>query len=450
MSPLTARRHRALARRTGAFFRTAVLAVFASAGWVSFAHAAPTATARPGPLDPPPVAGAPTSEPGEHLRLFLLTAAPGRTIMSRFGHSALWISDAEAGSNIAYNYGASMSHQLLSRLLQARAVAWLGGSDVFTLIASYGAQERSVAIQELNLSGAQKVLLRDALSHGREERMYFRYDFFRDNCATGARDILDRALGGAIHAATVNERGSGTYRSLSTPFFATDPLRRFFVTVAMGKLVDRPLSLWEEMFLPSLLSERLAALHLTDHQGNTLPLIAGDASRVAAGPAVETALPGPSSHIYLSFGTLLGTGMALSANRRLGDRSRVALRGLSICWLLLVGTMGMSIAILWIFTDQFAAHDNENILQMNPAALLTAPVLLASMRSGRLRAPVAYLAGALAGMSLLGLMLKLHPAFSQANAPIIALTLPAHLGLAFASWQWARSSEDLALVAERA
>jgi hypothetical protein len=37
-----------------------------------------------------------------------------------------------------------------------------------------------------------------------------------------------------------------------------------------------------------------------------------------------------------------------------------------------------------------------------------------------------------AGLSLLGLVLKLLPGFDQVNAPIIALALPAQLGIAAA------------------
>jgi hypothetical protein len=36
------------------------------------------------------------------------------------------------------------------------------------------------------------------------------------------------------------------------------------------------------------------------------------------------------------------------------------------------------------------------------------------------------------GLSLLGLMLKLLPAFDQRNCPVLALALPAQLGIALA------------------
>ena len=40
-----------------------------------------------------------------------------------------------------------------------------------------------------------------------------------------------------------------------------------------------------------------------------------------------------------------------------------------------------------------------------------------------------------AGLSLLGLMLKLLPGFDQVNQPVIALALPAQAGIAAALWR---------------
>jgi hypothetical protein len=43
-----------------------------------------------------------------------------------------------------------------------------------------------------------------------------------------------------------------------------------------------------------------------------------------------------------------------------------------------------------------------------------------------------------AGLSLLGLLLKLLPGFDQVNQPVIALALPAQAGIAAALWRLSR------------
>ena len=42
---------------------------------------------------------------GDHLTVRLMTMGPGQLVWERFGHNAIWISDARAGTELAYNYG---------------------------------------------------------------------------------------------------------------------------------------------------------------------------------------------------------------------------------------------------------------------------------------------------------------------------------------------------------
>ncbi|MDQ3223892.1 MAG: hypothetical protein M3Q75_10555, partial [Gemmatimonadota bacterium] len=55
------------------------------------------------------------------------------------------------------------------------------------------------------------------------------------------------------------------------------------------------------------------------------------------------------------------------------------------------------------------------------------------------RSRVLVLAGIVAGLSLVGLVLKVVPAFYQVNSEIIALALPIHLGVAVGVRQLIRS-----------
>ena len=100
-------------------------------------------------------------------------------------------------------------------------------------------------------------------------------------------------------------------------------------------------------------------------------------------------------------------------------------------WFGLTGLGGLVLAGLWGLTDHTAAYYNENLLQLN---LLALPLLwlvpsAAGERIGRART-ASTLALLVAGMSLLGLVLKVLPAFYQINGQVIALALPAQLGLA--------------------
>jgi len=100
-------------------------------------------------------------------------------------------------------------------------------------------------------------------------------------------------------------------------------------------------------------------------------------------------------------------------------------------WELLAGVGGTVLAGLWSFTDHVMAYRNENLLQINPLALVLAVVLPFALRGASRAGRVAQLlAVVVAGCSLLGLVLKVLPGFDQVNVQVIALALPAHLGVA--------------------
>jgi hypothetical protein len=138
----------------------------------------------------------------------------------------------------------------------------------------------------------------------------------------------------------------------------------------------------------------------------------------------------------------LGGVVVLVARRAAeGTRAaRVSLAVLGAAWEILVGLLGAASLALWLFTQHVFTRNNENLLQFDPLALALAvllPVVLvrragAGRPAARALRVAAYLVAAL---SVLGLALKALPTFTQHNAEIIALALPAHLAVAWAAWR---------------
>ena len=96
----------------------------------------------------------------------------------------------------------------------------------------------------------------------------------------------------------------------------------------------------------------------------------------------------------------------------------------------MVGLAGLVLAGLWGLTDHAMAYCNENLLLVNPLALLLIPAAFQAVRENT--RPAWWVALTLVGLSLLGLFLKALPGFDQVNGPVIALALPAQLGVAAA------------------
>ena len=108
-------------------------------------------------------------------------------------------------------------------------------------------------------------------------------------------------------------------------------------------------------------------------------------------------------------------------------------------WAMITGLAGTILVGLWGLTDHLIASRNENALQVTIFALGLAVVLpfagAGRPAATRVARALAVLVGSL---SLLGLLLKVLPAFDQVNGQMLALFVPANLGLMLGSLAWAR------------
>ena len=118
--------------------------------------------------------------------------------------------------------------------------------------------------------------------------------------------------------------------------------------------------------------------------------------------------------------------------------ARWFLHGLGSLWSVVIGTLGTLLLMSWFLTDHLFWSLNENIFQANPSSLFLGIVLLVSLRypmSRRSRR----IAGVVATVSILGMIAQVLPGFDQVNGEVMALTLPAHLGL-YSGLVWSKVS----------
>ena len=394
-------------------------------------------------LQPPnrPAAAA-VAVPGSNLRISILTMGPGADVWERFGHNAIVVEDQAEGSRVAYNYGMFSFRQenFVLRFIQGRMNYWMAGETAEVELAKYVAAQRWVREQELNLTPAQRASIRDFLEwNARPENRFYRYDYFLDNCSTRVRDVIDRVLGGALHAQTGGP-ASGTFR-FHTQRLVDNSLPLYTgLLLALGSRVDRPQTQWEEMFLPFKLHQYLGAVTIRDSAGAEIPLVLHDRVLFESGQYPVPDAPPVWWPGYLATGLVLGGLLWWSgtAGRRRPAARRILLL-LGTCWAVLTGVAGAILAGLWVFTDHVAAGNNENVLQCSLVALALGAVLPFALKdgAGSLRA-ARVLALLVAGMSLLGVVLKVLPMFYQVNGQILALTVPANVGLALGVLAWSQ------------
>jgi hypothetical protein len=384
----------------------------------------------------PPAPTAPSSDAPPELQVFLMTFGPGRQVWERFGHNALWIHDPIHGTDEAYNYGLFDFHQqnFLLRFIRGQMWYWMAGFPAEQYLHQYERDNRSMWVQELELSPPAKRELQRFLEWNAEpEHRFYHYDYYRDNCSTRVRDALDRVLGGALRTQTVSVPTGTTYRFHTQRLTANAPLISTGLLVALGPGVDRPISAWEEMFLPLKMREHVRRVTVPGPGGTRVPLVRSERTLFESSESPPPEAPPSWLPWYLALGLAIG-GAAFGLSRRARESAPARFGFLVVVggWSLAAGLAGLILAGLWGLTDHLMAYRNENLLQLSPLALLLVPGMVWAVRGTARARVVTTVALVVAGLALLGLALKLAPGFDQRNGPVIAMALPAQLGIAAA------------------
>jgi hypothetical protein len=408
-----------------------LLAVTVAASGVARAGE-PVAT--PPPVPVPAAAPSPPAPVEDALSIYVVTFGPGDHPFFKFGHDALLVRDRVAGTDKVYNFGTfAMSPGIIGEFLKGRLVYWLSVTTLPVTLASYQAENRTIALQELALSPEVKRELRARLDeNARPENRAYRYDYFLDNCATRVRDAIDRATGGAVRA-SARAPGRLTLRGQALRMTADVPWLWLALDLVLAGSTDRPIDRWGEMYIPEELARGLRAV--------SLPGPNGAHSLVASEQTLFTAnRPPPLDRPPVRFVTMLLIGLAIAllfvavgwAAHRTAAR---ALLGLLVsAWGAAAGFVGGFLVYVWAFTDHVVAHRNENIFQCAPWAVILLPLGLGVAFGSRraavlaLRVAVATLLFALLGWAFKAVPVPLH----QQNASLIALLLPPWFGMSIA------------------
>jgi hypothetical protein len=389
----------------------------------------------------------PTTAPQPLPRVFLMTIGPGDEVYELFGHNAIVISDPASGFEAAYNWGVFDFNQpnFVGRFILGRMLYRLQAVDVGASIASYRRDRRETRLTELNLSPAQKRrLLQLCIDNDTDARRDYRYDYYKDNCSTRVRDMLNQAIGNQLAEqlkplpALTPDGKPATFR------FHTDRLTRqapwLYVALhyVLGAEVDQSLSRWDEAFLPLELERHLGEVSIVWEDGSTHPLLGRSITVAeATGRAPEPTAP-PSWGVYF---LLAGLGYAFvlvaagwrtrSSHPKGSPRTARTVGLLTLPWALLCSLLGSISTFGMLFTDHTVARNNVNWLQVSPLSL---PILLIAvlLLFGRRPRWSMWAAAVPVGLSAVGLLLE--AVNHQPNAAILMFAVPAHLGVLVAVW----------------
>ncbi|MCU0633931.1 MAG: DUF4105 domain-containing protein, partial [Gemmatimonadaceae bacterium] len=213
-----------------------------------------------------------------------------------------------------------------------------------------------------------------------EAHRYYRYDYYRDNCSTRVRDALDRVLGGALRRALDTARTTSTWRSSTERLTAGAPFAYAGISIALGRNADRPLSAWDEAFLPVRFARALDSLRVSRADGQVARLVETAREMVPA-----TRPPEPEDAPRWTWWKSLATAIVVWVLVWLVSRGRVLGATLTGVWYVLCGVLGTALFLAGTVTKHVPyMGTNASLALVNPLHLVLAVLVpLAVLRVTR-------------------------------------------------------------------
>ena len=373
--------------------------------------------------DAGPAAAEATTDTAPAPRIGVLTMEPGEIFFERFGHNAIVVDDPAAAGPVSYNFGFFDPDEPGFVPNFARGVMryWLVALPLEKDLAYYRQAGRGAAIQWLALSPAQaRAVAGDLAAMAGGSRARYDYEYFTSNCSTQVRDALDRALGGQLRANLSARSQGNTYRGEAVRLAVPAAWMGLGFHLGLAGAADKPLSRWEEAFVPMRLRDSLRDVRLEDGR----PLVAAEET------LLPHRLPLPANDPPRLRGAAFLAGLGLAAAvLLLGRRWPRALAGLAGVFWLLAGLAGLVMAFLWFGSQHVFGHANQNLLLLSPLCLGLLPGAWALARGrepGRWFRPLLLI---VVGGAALAAFLKFLPFLAQENTEWVLLLLPLHWAL---------------------
>lgn len=309
-----------------------------------------------------------TAGPLRAQEAYLVTYGPGQEVWELFGHNSIWIHDPDQGIDHTFSFGYFDLDRPGFYADFARGIMPYYGSaaHVDREFAFYRERDRDIRIQRLNLNRDEVVRLFNRLHQSIfPQPQYYDYDYYLANCSTRLRDLLDEITDGALSSHLRDLPANRNFRDHTRALTA----HRFFIYTGiqtlLGPMIDQPISVWDEAFLPQRLADALTDVELA--RG---PLVLDDRIEFESS-SVTGRFDAPAVWpIHLILGLvcagLLLLPRALGARIRPTRFERVVTRiGAGV-----VALAGLVIVLMWVASGHEATWRSAMVLVLNPLWIL--------------------------------------------------------------------------------
>lgn len=298
----------------------------------------------------------------------LLTCSPGSEVYELYGHTALRAVDSR-GLDVVFNYGVfdfTKPHFMWNFML--------GHTDYIVqpipfsiFMTEYRERGSSVVAQRLNLTPAEaKNLLQGLKENSLPQNREYRYNYLTNNCTTKVRDIIERYINGEV---VYRQAEKKTYRECLHHYTEGHPWAELGDDMLLGASVDTILTDRSSAFLPERLMEFYAQAMIYDMEGNSRPMLVGQAEVLLQKQEmpVEPEFPLSPVMMVLCFAAFCLLVMACEI------RFRRMIWGMDILVMLGQGLCGTLLTFMLLFSEHPSVDSNWQVWIFNPLPLLCMP-----------------------------------------------------------------------------
>jgi hypothetical protein len=377
-----------------------------------------------------------TGSGGDNLTIKIAVMGPGDELYFWWGHIALVIDDASTDQSRFYDYGVFTFGSenfyvnfAFGRLMYSSAVSSASGN-----YALYQHFNRDITLYTLDIPPAKREKIREYAENSvlPENRLY-RYHHFKKNCTGPILEVLDMATDGQFKEHYSREPGRFTLRQHVRRHTWFSPVIDWILNFWMGQDIDTPITIWQEMFVPSEIAKRICEFNYTDSRGVSHPLVS-NVEEIWRSQGRHPVLDAPRRQwpAELAFGLFLAAvlGVLFFIQQKRPALGQVAFGIVHSLFGIIFGGAGLVLFFLSLFTDHDYTYHNANLLFCNPLFLAAIPlgILYAKSKNYYRRLPVEFMIRLLWLLSALGIfismLIKLLPQFWQQNLVDQMLMLP--------------------------
>jgi hypothetical protein len=363
-----------------------------------------------------------------NLIIKLVTIGPGHDLTSWWGHNAIIVEDLKNKESKFYNYGlfSFEDDNFVINFLMGRLIFWVGAWKTPNALAYYRGLDRDIRYQILNLSPKESTEIKEFLENNvKPENASYLYDHYYDNCATRLRDIFNRTSNGKLNEIS-KEESRITLREHTRRHTYHNPVMDFILMFLMNDTIDQPITIWDDMFLPSEMEMVMDNLEYDSDEGVLKKIVK---NRLVHYESKSVPVVPENAPIHWPYTMIIGIVLGTVSFILIYLNKNKLFIFYNMLTGLIFGFIGTLLFLMSTITDHTVTYYNENLFFANPLTFLIFPLTILILRNRKKYINLFFYNWQLILIiALLGLILKMLPVFDQNNSQTITLILPFLIG----------------------